>query len=275
MIGFIAQDMGGANLVLHHAHFFRGKKLIFAYGPAKELAKTLNLTLEKPSNFELKEIIAGANSKNSNLESDKTLVHFNKMDIPINGYLDGWQFYDERFLGLDINYFYVTDKFAEAIAIDLFPNKVRMMPNFYFEKVEKDFMKLKNNFQNKSNFDVLYFTQPKISNRDNIFNLEHGQNCICFDLITVKKNLDPSCIIVRDHVNLNSSICLDYFSKLHKLFIVRSNAFKPLAEDLHISKVVCGAPTPALYFASELKFETYVTQDLPRNWQGPNFKILS
>jgi hypothetical protein len=277
MIGFVAQDMGGANLVLHHAKFTNKDKTIFAFGPAKSLCKLLNLEnfLTNNTEFDFDLIIAGANFKNSKKTSDKLLINFMKKNIPIHGYLDGWEFLNERYKNTKIENYLVTDNYAFSIVNELYPGRVKLVQNYYFDQVKLDYGIFKNGTDDSVADSVLYLTQPNITNDSNLLKLMHGQNCICDDLFKIKDLLGPKKIIVRDHVRLDSLKCIGFFRTKSNIVFKHTSATSPLASDLIKCEVVCGPPNPALFLAQQLSLKTFTTKELPKNWKGPNFIFLN
>jgi hypothetical protein len=279
MIGFIAQDMGGANLVLHHAKNFNFDKKIFAFGPARKLCSQLKLEKFMSNDYELNfnsdSIIAGANFKNSSKKSDKLLRQFESRNLTIHGYLDGWEFLNCRFPNVKIENYFVTDHYAYNIAVKFFPGKVKMLPNYYLNQVKLDLDEIKLGNKFISNDSVLLITQPNIQNQDNYNKFIHGQHCICSDLSKIFHSFLPRSIVVRDHVRLNSLDCINYFSSKFQINLVLTNSMLPLAQDLSNCKIICGAPNQALFFAQQLGFETYITKKVPKEWKGPKFDYLS
>ena len=277
MIGFVAEDMGGANLVLHHAKHTNSDKTIFAFGPAKNLCKLLNLesfvTNDTECNFDL--IIAGANFKNSKKTSEKLLTNFVKKKIPIHGYLDGWEFLNERYKNTNIEKYLVTDYYAFRIVTEFYPGKVRLVQNYYFEQVKSDLRILQDGTEIGVTGSILYLTQPNILNDSNRLKLRHGQDCICNDLFKIKDLLRPKKIIVRDHVRLNSLKCNSFFRTINNINLEYTSATAPLANDLIKCEVVCGPPNPALFLAQQIGLTTFTTKQLPKDWRGPNFIFLN
>jgi len=277
MIAFVAQDMGGANLVLHHAKFTKENKKIFAFGPAKKLCNLLHLenylTVNPMDNCDL--VIAGANFQNSIKTSDLLLKDFESKGVKINGYLDGWEFYQKRFTNIIVHNYLVTDEYALRLAELYYPSKIKLIENFYLNQVRLDLNKLGlMNLVTVRNY-VLYLTQPNILNIRNKFNFLHNQDCICEDLWRIFTAINPDHVIVRDHSRLDSSECIKNFELITNNEIEKSSASVPLAHDLSKCSIVCGPPNQALYIAQQLGYKTLSTKRLPDEWMGPNFMVLN
>ena len=274
MIGFVAKDSGGANLVLHHALSIQTECQFYLFGIAKKIASELKIeqVTRNRSVNELTHIIAGANFPGEIGELEILLSEFQAREIPIDGYLDGWENLGGRFPGINIRNYLVVDNYSEALAKKLYSGNVLRVKNFYLDTTIKEFNLLRSIIPQNPN-GVLYFSRPKLSDPDSQWT--HGKNCICSDLRIIEKILSPANVIVRDHPLLDSIICINEYSARKRLKISQSKGISPLAKDLAHCVFAVGAPTPALDIARAAGLNTYILGSSQISSGAPIFPILS
>jgi hypothetical protein len=261
MICYVAQDAGGANLVLHQALNDRADKALYLFGYASEMASELGLdswTARKFSNS-FEKVVAGANGHTIS-NPERLLNKFQTSGIPIDGYLDGWENLGNRFPGIKIRNYLVVDDVSEKIAINLFPGKVLRVENCYLTNTLKSLASIRANLEGFTD-SVLYLSRPKLGNTK--YSPSHGEQCICSDLSLIHLHFRGQRVIVRDHPRLDSRLCISDFSIENSLELSRSKGTKPLEQDLAMSSVVVGAATPALYIAKEAGLKVFATE-LPK-----------
>jgi hypothetical protein len=279
VIGFVSEDAGGANLVLHHALKYEFEKKICSIGVSSNICRQLFLNNSDPNDFLLgissfSLVIAGANYRNSFKQSDYLLSKIQEKNIPIHGYLDGWVFYDQRYPMLTISKYLVVDEYSFDLAEFFFPGRVELVPNYYFEYIKKEYNELKESpgYLNRED-SVLFLTQPKFSKTSEIVE-NHGNNCICQELEKIVIFLNPRKILIRDHPRLDSTKCIDYCRDHKEFILIRTRGFDPIAADFLNAKTVIGAPSTALYFSKLLGLDAFTLEKSPINWRGPKFDSL-
>jgi hypothetical protein len=261
MISYVAQDAGGANLVLHQALNDRSDKALYLFGYASEIANELGLDNWKKREFSdsFEKVVAGANGYA--ISNPERLLHkFQTSGIPIDGYLDGWDNLGNRFPGIKIRNYLVVDDISEKIAIDLFPGKVLRVENCYLINTLKSLASIRANLDGFTD-SVLYLSRPKLNHTK--YWPSHGEQCICSDLSLIHLHFRGQRIIVRDHPRLDSRLCIYDFPKENSVELCWSKGTKPLERDLAMSSIVVGAATPALYIAKEAGLTVFATE-LPK-----------
>lgn len=281
MIAYVAQDAGGANLVLHMALHSKSSYKVFAFGVAADIAKNLGISidLKKSSVSEVTRVIAGANYRGTVKDSDKFLKVFEEMNLPIDGFLDGWYDLENRFPNIAIRNYLVVDRYSKNIAESIYGTKVRLVKNYYKSHVLSEYKcitkQLSEDASRSRAGSILYFSRPL--KQRGIESICSNPNCICPDLGLIKRHFSPSQILIRDHPRLNSNTCLISFSSQGTCKLTRSSGLWPLAPDLAKCDTAIGQSNPALLIAQAAGLRTYTTSQIPQSKDGsmPRFMKLT
>jgi hypothetical protein len=274
VIGVVVQDAGSSNLILHKMRQAQIDFEIYAFGPALQIARELGLSrfLKSKINAKVTRILAGANYRDVHGLPETILLNYERLSVPIDGVLDGWEYFTERFPGIKIRNYIVMDEIAYGIASSLFPGKVKLERNFYYEYEIASFLSLRE-IDSVSYFrTACYLSQPK----PNLTfpKSHHGRDCICADLEKVVKSpYRPSKVLVRDHVKMNSANCVSTCNSALDVSIELTSRKLPLHVCLASSEFVFGAPSTALYIAQKSGLQA-IAVDQSASWQGPKFPHL-
>ena len=274
MIAYVAKDSGGANLVLHHALSSPNERSFYLFGIAKRIAFGLNIDYSNEESFSslVSQVVSGANYPGEIGEMEKLLGKFQTHDIPIDGYLDGWEHLHNRFPEIKIRHYLVVDDYSESIARELYPGKVKRVNNYYLDSTLTKLYSLRDRMTEDPN-SVLYLSRPNLVNKKRV--TKHGINCICYDLQIIFLRLVPRSILVRDHPLLNSITCINDFSYSAGVKIIRTEGTSPLANDLAPCRVAVGAPTPALGIAKEAGLRVFALKNSASHQASLHFPILN
>ena len=262
-----AHDLGGANQLIFSV--LGGPNGYSLTGPAAKVGEALGLqNLPDSQIFPLTNFQKVIVSSNLNQEkSDQLLQMAIDLGVPTVGYLDHWVDYKSRWT-VTPNKIVVTDIYALFNAFINFGFRVRINKNYYLKHIRHQYQSI---IRENLEVSALFIIQPI---EIDYIHIAEKTKCVCKHVEIFLEKHHVGRIVLRDHVETNSSECLKKLSiNYKKVDFLLSDWMAPLETDIYNADFVIGLDTYAMYIARKLG-KRVMSTGKRRRFLSPFYRML-